>query len=182
MKPTGVTHSNRFLRKQGFILVLKRSAAYLFDIVVLFIVLAPLGFLIQWALGLELAQTGPEVARTVLWNFSLPAWLYFTVSDRSAQGATFGKRLLKLQVIRMDNKPISTWNALLRTAVKLLPWELVHIFAFALSVDLAQLASLQTIGLILANALMFLYTILFIVTGGRRSVHDFAAQTEVMMG
>lgn len=164
----------------GTVLILRRSAAYLFDIVILFVVLAPLGFFVQWILGIELAQTGPEVARTILWNFSLPAWLYFMLSDQSSRGATLGKRLLQVQVARVDNNPLSLWNAFLRTAVKLLPWELVHVSAFALSADLSQLNSGQTIGLITANVLILAYVIFFVATRGRRSVHDFVAQTEVV--
>ncbi len=179
MTQTSPTNSYTFREKYGLPLIFRRAAAYLLDILILFTILAPLGFLIQWVFGMSLPQTGPEVGQTILWNFSLPAWLYFILSDRSAQGATLGKRLLKVQVVRVGGQPITMGRALLRTAVKLLPWELVHISTFALSVDLTQLSNLQTVGLILANVLTFLYFVLFIATKGQRSVHDLAAQTEV---
>ncbi len=151
------------------------------DVVILFAILARLGLWIQRALGLDLAQTGPEVARVILWNFSLPAWLYFTISDQSTHGATLGTRLVKLRVSGIKNKPVSPWRALLRTAVKLLPWEMVHFFGFALSSDFFQLTVVQTVGLFLANVLTIFYAILFLFTRGRRSVYDFAAQTVVTM-
>ncbi|GJM42345.1 MAG: hypothetical protein DHS20C20_26270 [Ardenticatenaceae bacterium] len=161
-------------------LIFRRGAAYLLDIVILFTVLAPLGFFIQWLVSMDIAETGPEIARTLLWNFSIPAWLYFILSDSSSRGATWGKRFFKLHVVRNDEQRVGFLRAVWRTAVKLLPWEMVHIFGFALSSDLTQLSSVQNIGLITANGLIILYVFLFIATRGRRSVHDFAAQTKVV--
>lgn len=159
----------------------RRVAAYLVDILILFVVLAPAGFLIQWLLGVPMAQTGPGIERTILWNFSLPAWLYFILSDTSRAGATLGKRLFKLQVRTLDNGRVSFWRALGRTAVKLLPWELVHISAFALSKDLLQLSPVQMGGLVVANLLILVYLGVALVTKGRRSVHDFVAGTVVRL-
>ena len=167
--------------KGGLNLILKRSTAYILDIVILFVVLAPVGFFIQWLVGIPMPETGPELARTILWNFSIPSWLYFILSDSSPRGATLGKRLLKLQVIRTNQERVPFFSAVWRTAVKLLPWELVHIFGFALSVDFTQVTATQTSGMILANLLLVVYVILFIVSRGRRSVHDYVVQTEVVM-
>lgn len=160
--------------------LIKRSAAYFVDILLLFVVLAPLGFLIQWLVGSQLPQTGPEIWRTLLWNFSVPAWLYFWLSDRSSSGATLGKRLLKLKVAGTGNQPVLADAAFLRTAVKLLPWELVHVSAFALSVDMNAFTTTQTVGLVIANVLIFAYFLVAVMTKGTRTVHDFAARTHVM--
>ncbi len=160
--------------------ILQRAAAYLLDMAILFLVLAPVGGLIQWAFIDVAPQTGPEIWRTLLWNFSVPAWLYFILSDSSAHGATVGKRLLRLKVIDADHQEISLPRALLRTAVKLLPWELVHLSAFALSVDMNELTSLQMAGLVGANLLVAAYGGMLVMTRGRRSVHDLAAQTQVV--
>ena len=70
-------------------LVRRRVSAYLLDIALLFLVLGPVGWLTQRALGLT-PSTGPQIWATLLLNFSFPSWLYFTVSDASARGATFG--------------------------------------------------------------------------------------------
>ena len=161
-----------------FKLVLQRAVAYLIDIVLLFAILAPLGFLIQRLVGLQPAS-GPELSITILWNFSLPAWIYFTVSDCSARGATLGKRLMGIRVTSVSANRVSFGRALLRTAVKLLPWELVHITAFALSADLNQFSLLQYIGIGLANVLWLTYLLVAIATKGHQSVQDFIAKTEV---
>ena len=157
----------------------RRIIAYVVDIVILFLILAPMGYLIQALLGLPLAQSGPALGRTILWNFSLPVWLYFIVSDQSPAGATLGKRLLKIGVKRVNGARVGLGRAIGRTAVKLLPGELVHLSAFTLSADLSQLTGLQTIGLTLANGLVVLYLVIVVLTRGRRSVHDFAAGTVV---
>ncbi len=164
----------------GWLHAFKRLAAYVLDILLLFTLLAPLGFLLHWLTGSRLPQTGPEIWRTLLWNFSLPAWLYFALSDRSRMGATLGKRLLKLQVVDNQNQPLSMGKAVLRTAVKLLPWELVHISAFALSKEMSTFTTVQTVGLTAANILTVIYFVVAVFTSGQRSVHDFVAQTRVV--
>ena len=93
--------------RSAFALLGRRIAAYLLDMLILFGVLAPAGQLILWLLDATPPQTGPMIARVILWNFSLPAWLYFVLSDRSASGATLGKRLLKIQVRDVSGERLS---------------------------------------------------------------------------
>ncbi len=157
----------------------RRIIAYVVDILILFLILAPLGYLIQSLLGLPLAQSGPALGRTILWNFSLPVWLYFIISDWLPTGATLGKRLVKIGVKRVNGARVGLGRAIGRTAVKLMPWELVHLTAFTLSADLSQLTLLQTIGLTLANGLVVGYLVVVVLTRGRRSVHDFVVGTVV---
>lgn len=154
-----------------------RISAYVIDIVLLFAVLGPLGQLILRLLG-HAPATGPEIWRTIFWNFSLPCWLYFIISARSKGGATLVKRWLGLRVSG-DHGPISTPRALGRTAILLLPWELIHISAFGLSRQLDRLNPVQIVGLTVANALSISYLLVTFRTGGRRSVHDLLAGTSV---
>jgi uncharacterized RDD family membrane protein YckC len=163
----------------SFALLGRRVAAYLVDILLLFAVLAPAGQLILWLLGAETPRTGPAIGRTILWNFSLPAWLYFILGDQSAAGATLGKRLLKIQVRDMSGERLAIGRALARTAVKLLPWELAHVSAFALSTDLSRFSRTQIVGVAVANVLAVVYLSIAAATRGRRSVHDIAAGTLV---
>jgi uncharacterized RDD family membrane protein YckC len=144
----------------------------------LFAVLAPIGFAVQWTLGYA-PSTGPQIWATLLLNFSLPAWAYFAVSDASAGGATIGKRWVGLRVSREDDGRVGGWQALGRTAVKLLPWELVHVSAFGLSQGADQFSVAQGAGLTAANLLALAYVAWTIVTSGRRSVHDMVAGTVV---
>lgn len=154
-----------------------RISAYAIDIGILFAVLAPLGQVILRLVG-HAPTTGPEIWRTIFWNFSIPSWLYFIVSARSKSGATLGKRWLGLRVSG-DHGPVSTPRAVARTAILLLPWELVHVSAFGLSRHLDRLNPLQIAGLTIANLLTILYLVVTFRTGGRRSVHDVLAGTSV---
>jgi hypothetical protein len=54
--------------------------------------------------------------------------------------------------------------------VKLLPWEMTHLSAFALA---------SYLGLVIANALVVVYLAVVVWTRGRRSVHDYVVGTEV---
>lgn len=156
---------------------LKRIGAYLIDIVLLFVVLAPLSLLAQRALDIT-PQSEVEVWIAAVMSFSIPAWLYFMLSDHSAAGATVGKRLLRLRVTTETHGPVSLARALLRTAVKLLPWELAHIFGFALAGVVGP--GVQNAGLIAANLLVVVYLVVLLLYRGRRSVHDLVVKTQVV--
>ena len=64
--------------------------------------------------------------------------------------------------------------------MKLLPWELVHLSTFALSVDMSELTAVQMTGLVGANLLVLAYVGVLAATRGRRTVHDFVARTKVV--
>src|SRR5262245_49721975 len=162
-------------------LLIRRATAYFVDCAILFLVLAPFGFVVLIALGGPPASpTGPEVWLAAVLNFSVPAWTYFVWSDRSVRGATLGKWLLGLHVVRMTGERVSLARALARTAVKVLPWETAHVSAFALSTNPGVSFDLdQMIGLTIANALAVVYVVVAAWTGGRRSVHDYVPATEV---
>ena len=156
----------------------RRVGAYVLDIALLFVVLGPTGWLVQRALGL-VPSTGFQIWLTLLVNFSVPTWGYFAVADTSRSGATLGKRWLGLRASRLDGGRISWIQALCRTAAKLLPWELVHVSVFALETREGELSIVQSVGLVVANALMLGYLTCAALTRGRRGIHDLVAGTEV---
>lgn len=90
-----------------------------------------------------------------------------------------GTRWLGVRVRRVDGSPVRVPPSLDRTAIKLLPWELVHAAAFGMSVNLALLSTAQVIGLTLANGLAVLYLLIAILNGGQRTMQDFVAGTLV---
>jgi len=159
-------------------LFLRRALAYLVDIAILFAVLGPAGFLVQQAIGYA-PTTGPEIWGVLILNFSIPVWIYFWLSDASRRGATLGKRIFRIRVVGSDGRPPGPGRALARTALKLLPWEMVHLSAFALSPDPDAFSVLQSIGLTVANVLMLVYLYEAFASHGRRSVHDRVASTEI---
>jgi len=76
-------------------LLLRRLGAYVLDVAVLFVMLAPPGYFVQRSLDIS-PVTAHEVYGTLVLNFSLPSWTYFALADRSRGGATLGKRVLSL--------------------------------------------------------------------------------------
>jgi uncharacterized RDD family membrane protein YckC len=163
-------------------LLIRRAGAYLLDVALLFLVLFPVGQLLRIAIGWQAPSppTGLGVWLASALNFSVPTWTYFVLSDSSAGGATVGKSLLGLRVTRVNEGTVGMARALGRTAVKLLPWETTHLSAFALSAEPGGSLDLgQLIGLTIANVLIVVYFVVAACTGGRRSVHDYVAATEV---
>jgi uncharacterized RDD family membrane protein YckC len=163
-------------------LLIRRAGAFVVDIVLLFLVLFPVGQVLKFIIGW---QPGEAPTGLIVWlasalNFSLPTWTYLTLSDRSARGATVGKRSFGLRVARVTGERVGLGRALARTAVKLCPWEMVHLSAFAFSVNPGVSLDLgQLIGLGIANLLVVVYFVVAARTGGRRSIHDYVAGTQV---
>ena len=87
--------------------------------------------LVEWALGI-FPRTPYQVWLATVVSFSIPAWLYFLLSDCSGSGATIGKKL-RLRVVQTGGARVGWLRSLARTAIKLLPWEMAHIFGFALA-------------------------------------------------
>ena len=159
-------------------LTLRRILAYVLDILLLFVVLAPLAILFESMLELR-PETGFQIWIAIVVSFSVPVWTYFILSDTSQTGATLGKRIMNVAVRRSDGTSRLTFDrALARTALKLLPWELAHIFGFALVDVLGE--QIQAWGLVLANLLTAAYLIICIATGGEKSLHDHVVDTSVV--
>jgi uncharacterized RDD family membrane protein YckC len=159
----------------SFVLFARRVVAYLIDMVLLFAVLAPLGWLVQTGIGWVPERR--EIWLVLLVNFSLPSWTYFTILEARPAGATIAKALAGVRVRRAGALDPAWQALLLRTAVKLLPWELVHLSAFALAPAPGEGGVLSWTDIALANAAILVYLGWAFVTGGRRSLHDLAAGT-----
>ena len=62
-------------------------------------------------------------------SMTLPVVLYFAVSESSRHQATLGKRVLGLKVRFHRTTQVSFGVALVRNAVKFIPWEVGHLVA-----------------------------------------------------
>jgi len=155
-----------------------RLAAYGIDVAVLAAVLLPLSFAIGSVLGTELA-TGVEVWVRSLLTISLPAWAYFILTDHLAGGRSLGKRLLGLRARMLDGRTPGWLASVLRTALKLAPWELTHLAFFALAPRLGAFEGIQILVAGTTYVLMLAYLVVALRNGGRRSVPDLVAGTAV---
>ena len=113
----------------------RRILAYLIDSLAVFLIFV-LG--LQYALFVPLRHLvigseawflpGWHTELYTLLTISLPTWLYFIFMEISPWKATLGKRLLGLQTLGVTSKGrISLGQSILRTLIKLLPWELAHL-------------------------------------------------------
>ena len=159
-------------------LIIRRSTAYIFDVVLLFTVLAPTAILIEAVFGLQPAANS-QVWFAAVMSFSIPAWSYFIISDLSRRGMTAGKRILKVKVTSTNSNKITFARALIRTAIKLSPWELAHFFGFALADSISQ--TVLSAGLAAANILILIYLVILVFKDGKMSLHDLVAKTEVIL-
>jgi uncharacterized RDD family membrane protein YckC len=69
----------------------------------------------------------PWIAQAIgFLTMTAPVTLYFAICESSAMRASLGKRVLRLVVSRDNGEPLPFASALLRNAVKFVPWEFGH--------------------------------------------------------
>ena len=124
--------------------------------------------------------SGWQIEAWVFATVSVPTWAYFTLMERSSWQATVGKRLAGIRVTDIRGDRIGFGRALLRTIVKLLPWEITHLSLLLPTPMWSEgpSASLRP-GLIVANVLLLLYIATALLTPRKQSVHDLVAGTVV---
>ena len=114
-------------------------------------------------------------------TISIPVWLYFAILESSPWRATIGKRILGMKVVdltsRSKNVPFS--QSLLRTVVKLLPWELIHIGNnLPEPIWYAEDPGFR-IGFLFSGLLMTCYIVVPFLNARRQCIHDMIAGTLV---
>jgi uncharacterized RDD family membrane protein YckC len=109
----------------------------------------------------------------------LPVGMYLAVTEAGNRSATLGKRRLGLAVVTVAGGRPGPGQILLRTAVKLLPWQLAHLAVVRLALGSEQVALAWTAdGMALALVVL---TLALVAAGPRhRALHDLAAGTVVV--
>lgn len=112
---------------------LRRAQAFVFDY---FLILGYLGVLGAVGLLLSLGPLGSiwtdlvsTPVRTDLLAFLVtvvPVTVYFAWSEASEWGATWGKRRVGLRVVDVSGAPLGRGQALGRSALKFIPWQMAH--------------------------------------------------------
>lgn len=166
--------------------VFARLAAYLLDCLILFVAL------LAWQAALyfvnpiaSIIQSGeqPTGIQIHLWVFAtatIPFLFYFTLMLRSARQATLGMRPLKLRVADADGGRVGFFQALLRSAVMLIPFELNHALMFHLFPrDGAPPTATYWILYGGVWAVIVIYLAAIKLTRRRQSVHDLVSGTVV---
>ncbi|HEY8913787.1 RDD family protein [Lacisediminihabitans sp.] len=118
-------------------------------------------------------------------SLTLPVGVYLWATEASGRHATVGKRAMGLRVLSTDGSSPSAAAVLLRTIVKLMPWELAHFFVFQVTYYSLHLGRPDSAprwvlaGLVAANLIPLVYVACVVFTPSRRGPHDFAAGTVV---
>lgn len=109
----------------------------------------------------------------------LPVILYFTLQESSARQATFGKRRAGLQVVSAAaGGRLSLPRALLRSALKFLPWQMAHTAVFQLLAG--EESPLLWALSILAQLLVVVYLLTLWLDRQHRTPYDRLAGTAVV--
>jgi uncharacterized RDD family membrane protein YckC len=114
----------------------------------------------------------------------LPVGVYLFLTESSTRQATLGKRALRMRVVGMDGKRASRGRILVRTIVKLLPWEFAHFMVWNV-VDVASRGGAAfpgwlVAGLVVADAIPVGYVLVVALQHDRRGPHDLVAGTRVV--
>jgi uncharacterized RDD family membrane protein YckC len=163
--------------------LLPRATAFALDSTLLFLgILLTQGGLYLLREGWEEpGPSGPQLSVYLLFTVSVPVWLYFLFMESSRRKATFGKRLLRLEVADAYGSRISMARSAWRTLVKLIPWELTHL-TLCLPTPIFYEGSDDRLrpGFWFVYGLIGLYLTAAMITRRKQSVHDLAAGTYVI--
>lgn len=164
-------------------IVLTRLVAFMLDWVVLFLVfVAPQGvialFWNDWPMNN--VDNGFRAWGWVVLTVSIPSWVYFTLSDSSVGGATVGKKITNLAVRSEESTTLPRSSALVRTAVKLLSWELTHIMIFLPEPFGETLTPFKVAMIVVVNTLMLVWLVVPFLDRRQRAVHDRLAASQVV--
>jgi uncharacterized RDD family membrane protein YckC len=126
----------------------------------------------QWFLNAQSAQVTQFVLLT------LPVFLYFALCEASSYRGTPGKRILHLSVVTSHRNRASLPQTSIRSAFKLLPWELNHAALWRIHLDPA--ASFPAILLTAVWILLALYLFSAAFSPRRQTIYDLIAGTIVV--
>jgi uncharacterized RDD family membrane protein YckC len=138
------------------------------------------GSLFDW---LSLGTGGAELLGFII--LVLPVGVYLYLCEASERQATVGKRVLSLRVVgAATGGTLTKPRVLVRTIVKLLPWEVAHFMVWqAVAVTATGATDFPvwlTVGMVVANVLPLLYIGMVLFQKDRRGPHDLIAGSKVI--
>lgn len=177
--------------------IARRLVAFLVDVVVVYVAVVVLLQMVldplRDALGPGWVRVGWFYIGYTLLTVSLPTWLYFAGYESSQQQSTLGKQWLGIDVTGPNGGESPFWRTLLRTVLKLLPFEIAHM-AIALPANpfvspvtgrftvpaLEDLGGSVVAGILVALLLLGATLLTMALHPDRRGPHDLVAGTYVM--
>lgn len=167
---------------------LRRAAAYLIDIALLYVYIIVLFFastVVDSVLPFHDLMAESYVLRHLI-SFStltLPLVLYFILMEHSGRQGTLGKSRMKLRVTDLNGDRASTEAVVIRNAVKFLPWEIahthIHLNPDFLTAGHTTVAA-WVLGVGLPVAVMLVYAAMIVARSDRRSLYELASGTQTV--
>jgi uncharacterized RDD family membrane protein YckC len=111
---------------------------------------------------------------------TLPVLLYFAFGESSARQATWGKQRLGLKVTDSEASRITFWRALVRTALKFIPWELSHTLIWQIRFSSQTDSAIINSGFVLVYLMIGLNGVLLLLTKKHQTLYDLLTKTYVM--
>ena len=166
-------------------MIVKRGLAFLIDYVLIISYAVCLYFVssfLQSFISIDLSSETPLVNQGIGFvTLTLPVFLYFYFSERSAKAATLGKQILGLRV--QVQKDISSQKILKRNIVKFLPWEVAHFgvhFLFYFDHKQLSVPIWNWFFLMVPQIMVIFYIITILISRGRSGFYDRLAHTEIV--
>lgn len=113
----------------------------------------------------------------------LPVILYFSFWESSAQKATWGKQWVGIQVVSLSGGRLSLSQALARSLIKFLPWQIAHTSLFNIEgwpMAPENPSSIVMVGLILVWVLVGLYLVSIWASPNRQTPYDWISGAYVI--
>lgn len=128
-----------------------------------------------------LFSDSPVIAQlTGFLMITLPISLYFILCERSKWQGTWGKKKIRIRIVDNNGQRIKLGRSVIRTTIKLLPWEVAHfgIWRLMLPTNISE----TTIFVILyaVNFTIIVYLIIPLTNKRKKNVYDWIARTEVI--
>lgn len=162
-------------------LFLKRLFAYWIDFILIAVILIFIQWLIYQATSgfpFDYLRKGIEIEVWVLLTMSLPVWAYFIGMEMYKQ--PIGKRMLRLVVMDQVGSQIKFRQALGRTFIRLLPWELTHVIILVPQPWWGLEEPENPYLILIPNIIWIMYIVVLFFNKGQKGIHDFFARTRVV--
>jgi uncharacterized RDD family membrane protein YckC len=164
----------------------KRLLAFFLDYLLIaayLLVLAAVGFGLMALVGPS-PISSPYITDLVAFVTAvLPVILYFTLLEGGGRQATWGKRLMGIQVATVDYKPVSYRQSFVRSLIKFAPWQMAHTSLFHIPgwpLAIEAVGTVSMVGLAVAQGLVLFYILSLLVTPTGRTLYDWVAGTMVI--
>lgn len=170
-------------------MIRKRLLAFFIDYLAIslyLVVLLVIGLALARSRG-DLTSMSTSVARMdaiAFFTTVLPVALYFILLEGGQNQATIGKRRLGLRVAKVHSgSRLTTSQSVVRTAVKLLPWQLAHLALVRIPgwpFDVQEPPTYVVVLLVVVWVLVLGYIGSIIWSKGRRSLYDRVAGSQLV--